>query len=183
MYALVNGEKTAAAPLLRGQCPGCDGLVIPKCGSIKRWHFAHSANIDCDPWYEGETDWHLDWKALFPKEFVEITIGRHRADISLSGYVIEFQHSPISPEQLRERQAEYKRVVWVFDASTRKIELRTREISSEVVRTGWDRAVDWAEENGFDNPEAFADNVGDDWEDERDVIYEKPEVSSYRTFR
>lgn len=49
LYALVEGEKTMAAPNLRGHCPGCLARVIPKCGEIKRWHFAH------EPIYEEET--------------------------------------------------------------------------------------------------------------------------------
>lgn len=183
LYATVEGEKTAAAPNLRGQCPGCLAAVIPKCGEIKRWHFAHVASAECDPWHEGETEWHLEWKSLFPKANVEVKVGSHRADVHLDRFVIEFQHSPISPEQIRERQIAYKRVLWVFDASVRNIELRPRLIRKEVIETGYDKALAWAEENGLDNPDAYADRVGDDWGDTYEPIYEEETVSPYRTFR
>ena len=43
----------------------------------------------------------------------------HRADVCISGYVIEFQHSPISCEEFNERNWFYrsceKKVIWIFD--------------------------------------------------------------------
>src|SRR3989338_2187743 len=55
-------------------CPICDSKVIPKCGSINVWHFAHESLKDCDTFSEGETEWHIDWKNEFPKEQQEITL-------------------------------------------------------------------------------------------------------------
>ena len=46
-------------------CPICDSKVIPKCGSINVWHFAHESLKDCDTFSEGETEWHIDWKNEF----------------------------------------------------------------------------------------------------------------------
>ena len=54
-----------------------------------------------------------------------ITI-RHRADVCINGYVIEFQHSPISNTKFNERCWFYRRagykVVWIFDFMDADIE-------------------------------------------------------------
>jgi len=85
------------------------------------WHWAHSVDTTCDIWGE-ETEWHLNWKAQFPKELAEISIEnngiKHRADICFPNEtVIEFQHSSLSVEEIRERENFYKNMIWIFDVS------------------------------------------------------------------
>jgi|LakMenE01Jun11ns_1017448.scaffolds.fasta_scaffold9882139_3 hypothetical protein len=108
--------KTAATPGARGECPGCDGELIAKCGSIVQWHWAHTI-ADCDPWSEPETEWHVKWKDCFPKEFQEVVVDNHRADVLVASHAIEFQHSPISYDDIREREMHYDRLTWVLDGS------------------------------------------------------------------
>jgi hypothetical protein len=134
LYAIVEGAKSRAAPNSKGICSGCLGAVIPKCGQIKVWHFAHARGIDCDPWHEGESAWHLEWKALFPKECVEIPLGEHRADVFfdsgdpfVDSTTIEFQNSPINPEEIQEREEFYRergRLIWIFNAAKWHLSLR-----------------------------------------------------------
>lgn len=88
LYAIGQGDdKLPAAPGLHAICPVCGGEVLAKCGKIVSWHWAHVSGKDCDDWYEPETEWHLRWKKLFPKEYVEVTINRkgkrHHADVCL----------------------------------------------------------------------------------------------------
>lgn len=113
-------KKILASPGEYAYCPYCDGDVVAKCGDINIWHWAHMPGCICDSWSEGETAWHLDWKSRFPPDTVEITVTkddiRHRADVIINGVVVEFQHSHISPEQIRERESFYgKNMIWVFD--------------------------------------------------------------------
>lgn len=117
MYALSPvGSRIAPSPGQSGVCPCCKAPVIPKCGEINIWHWAH-ASADCDPWSEPETDWHYNWKLQFPDEWREVTVGDHRADICTpNGVVVEFQKSSISPAEIAERELEYERMAWVFDA-------------------------------------------------------------------
>jgi len=92
--------------------------VLAKCGAIVVHHWAHLADLDCDPWWEHETEWHRAWKALFPVERVEVAIGDHRADIvAASGAVIELQNSAIAPAEIVERERVYRRMVWVLNAA------------------------------------------------------------------
>ena len=121
LYALVNGEKVQASPGLRGTCPDCKGLMIAKCGTVMPHHWAHQSLADCDSWYEGETAWHLSWKARFPMACSEVSITkdgvRHRADVQFpEGCVLEIQHSSISPEDIQAREAFYGDMCWLFDA-------------------------------------------------------------------
>lgn len=116
-----HGNKIKAQPGVKAICPCCESEVVSKCGQVKIWHWAHTSKRECDPWYVGESDWHLGWKSLFPPENVEVVIERngkkHRADVLLNnGEVIEFQHSSISITELQERNDFYGTVHWVFDA-------------------------------------------------------------------
>ncbi len=117
IYALVDGAKSEAWPGGEATCPTCQALLVAKCGDINAWHWAHRTTADCDPWHEGESDWHLSWKRLVRPEFCEVRMGPHRADIvGHAGLVVELQHSNISPAEISERESFYRRMIWLFDA-------------------------------------------------------------------
>lgn len=70
----------------------------------------------------GESKWHKEWKLAFPVEQREQTFlnhmegFHHRADVfTTCGTAIEFQHSPISVAELRQREAFYPKMIWVLD--------------------------------------------------------------------
>lgn len=114
-FAQKEGKRIFPNPLEKDAvCPLCKAPVIGKCGKIKIWHWAHKSNKECDPWADGETDWHLNWKGEFPQEMQEVIIGKHRADIKMNGIVLEFQKSPLSSEQINEREEFYDKMVWIF---------------------------------------------------------------------
>lgn len=109
-----------AQPMTRGYCPSCGDNLMPKCGTVNVWHWAHRGDSDCDQWAEGETEWHIDWKNnIAPYGEVERILGNHRADAIVRKTVIEFQHSAISADKVLEREQHYKeqgfRVLWVID--------------------------------------------------------------------
>lgn len=114
--------------MLKAKCSGCGDDVIAKCGEIKIWHWAH-VNKECDSWYEPESAWHIGWKSLAPPDNQEVVIGPHRADIRTSkGTVIELQHSPISPEEIREREQFYGDMIWIFDASAFSVRMDMEKV-------------------------------------------------------
>jgi len=123
-YANLNDERIEPKKGIVGAvCPICGELVIPKCGSVKMHHWAHKTKQNCDPWWESETEWHRKWKDCFSKEFQEIimydneTGEKHVADVKTkTGFVIEFQHSPMKREEQISRENFYKNMVWVIDA-------------------------------------------------------------------
>lgn len=123
-YALLNNKRIEPQKGIKDAiCPCCGELVIPKCGDIKIHHWAHKSKENCDPWWENETEWHRQWKDNFHKECQEIvmhdeTTGeKHVADIKTqTGIVLEFQHSPISPEEQYSREQFYKNMIWIVDA-------------------------------------------------------------------
>ncbi len=120
LYAEADGEKWMAEPGLAGICPGCRAPMVPKCGSLKEWHWAHKAGSDCDPWSEPIGPWHLSWQTPLRPEYVEVPKQPHRADImGNGGVVIELQHSSISPEEIQRRETFYGNMVWLFDATFR----------------------------------------------------------------
>lgn len=124
-----DGIRIEASPHSSATCPSCRAIVIPKCGSIVTWHWAHQASPDCDPWFEHETEWHLGWKKIVERRFCEVVIGPHRADIrGPDGVVTELQHSSISPEEIAERERFYGNMRWIFDVSecADRFSLRTR---------------------------------------------------------
>ncbi len=104
--------------------------MIPKCGEQRVWHWAHKRGRSCDEWWENETEWHRDWKGKFPtdwQEFVQHSGSgeRHIADVKTdNGWVLEFQHSYIKPDERRTRDAFYRpKLVWVVNGLRRRTDL------------------------------------------------------------
>jgi competence protein CoiA len=130
-FANAENMRLEAKPGMGGTCPDCGGNVIAKCGEYRLWHWSHIGRRDCDSWSEPETPWHRGWKGLFPKDTQEIicrseTDESHRADVkTLMGLIIEFQRSPIAPDEQRNREAFYgDRLVWVLDGTRLAGDLR-----------------------------------------------------------
>lgn len=118
LLALRGGERVPATPDGWATCPTCDEELLPKCGSIVAWHWAHLAN-DCDPWSEPESQWYLDWKAYASR--CEVTMKQegvhHRADIvTKNNVVVELQHGYLPVSKIRERELFYRRMIWLYDA-------------------------------------------------------------------
>jgi hypothetical protein len=122
-FALVDGQRQEAQPKLSAICPGCDQPMIAKCGEVRMPHWAHRSAVLCDPWWENETEWHRNWKDQFPEDWQECVYRaedgeKHIADVRTDqGWVIEFQHSSIKPDERRSRDAFYKKLVWVVNAA------------------------------------------------------------------
>jgi competence CoiA-like predicted nuclease len=151
IWAISNQERIKAEPNKTALCDICGKQLIPKCGSIKVWHWAHRSNNNCDAWSEHETRWHIDWKNEFPKEQQEIVIEKevkidlldghkrnmgfelhkqkHRADIKINNLIIELQNSSISSEEIIERENYYGHLIWLLNGATigRGIEIRERK--------------------------------------------------------
>ena len=124
LYAIdETNTRIKARPSCKALCPLCKKEVIAKCGEINTWHWAHKSAIECDTWAEGETEWHLSWKSIVKKEFCEVKIGNHRADIKGFCGVIELQNSPISTSEIKERENHYKNMIWLFKADNYHISL------------------------------------------------------------
>jgi competence protein CoiA len=130
LYAEVDGQKQLAKTGLVGFCPGCGAPMIPKCGELKTWHWAHRAGRDCDPWSEPMGPWHLSWQEPLLPAYVEVLLPPHRADIvGKGGVVVELQHSSISTEQIRGREEFYGSMIWLFDATFRFRVVRSGELA------------------------------------------------------
>ena len=126
-FARVNGQRQKAQPKLSGECPACGHPMNAKCGKERKriWHWAHKSSRHCDHWWENETDWHRAWKDQFPEHWQEVVQEaengeKHIADVKTNqGWVIEFQHSYIKPEERRSRDDFYQKLVWVVDGTRR----------------------------------------------------------------
>lgn len=124
-FALVNNQRQEAQPSLEGLCLGCGSPMVARCGEVRIKHWAHKGTRRCDSWWENETEWHRSWKNQFPIGWQEIVHHaenneRHIADIKTQeGWVIEFQHSYIKPEERRSREGFYKKLIWIVDGTRR----------------------------------------------------------------
>lgn len=142
-YAIVNDEKREAERGLTGACPICEVPVKPRCGRIRVPHWYHPPGHFDHRW-EPETEWHRNWKNLFPKECQEVCHRaengeRHLADVkTVHGQVLEFQNSPISEEERASREAIYRPLMcWVVNGLKAKNDrrkffeaLRLRKVAS-----------------------------------------------------
>jgi len=123
-----------ASPDKQFYCPFCKQPLLQRRGDIREHCFAHypekSERIygyrKCtETWHYDKTQWHIDWQRKFPKECYEVIVEyngkRHIADVLINNTVIEFQHSPISAEEFRDRNEFYSKcgyeVIWLFDLS------------------------------------------------------------------
>lgn len=125
-YALTaDHHRVHALDAEKGQeyyCPVCGNQVIPRQGGVNSWHFAHVTSC-VDDWKYDMSEWHRNWQNRFPESTREVVIEykgeSHRADILTGGYVIEFQHSPITSTEFERRNLFYTKagykVIWVFD--------------------------------------------------------------------
>jgi hypothetical protein len=126
-FACIN-EEIRTVPVFSGQrafCRLCGGELIGKCGEINIWHWQHFRGGECDAWKEGETEWHLNWKANFPDNWQEVIIEKsgekHIADVRTeNGIVIEFQNSSINASTIQTREGFYGRMIWVVNAKSFK---------------------------------------------------------------
>lgn len=138
-FALVNGERKEAEPSFQGKCIVCGSPTLAKCGEIRANHWAHKGQRRCDPWWESETDWHRAWKNQFPNDWQEIVHfaesgEKHIADVKTErGWVLEFQHSHIKPQERRSREDFYKKLIWVVDGNRR---VKDKKRFLEVVGEG-----------------------------------------------
>ena len=123
LYAEHEEEWVKARPGAEATCPMCGEPVKAFCGEIQAWHWRHEHTRDCDSWGDPETKWHRAWKETVRPAYREVTIrgaqATHRADMrTADGLVIELQHSSISSEEIRAREAFYgAKMIWVVDAS------------------------------------------------------------------
>lgn len=103
-------------------CPLCHKKVVLRKGLVNINHFAHQSRCD-DTWNYDMSEWHSEWQKQFPKKNQEVVVKfngeKHRADVMACGYVIEFQHSPITADEFNVRNQFYlnygKKVIWIFD--------------------------------------------------------------------
>jgi len=123
-FALFNDERIEANKGAKGVCPSCGSELIAKCGEVYIHHWAHKKKCD-DHWWENETEWHRNWKNQFPEDWQEVihrdeTGEKHIADVKTSeGWVIEFQHSYLEPDERRARDNFYNKLIWVVDGTRR----------------------------------------------------------------
>ncbi len=131
-------------------CPECGEELIIKKGKIKVHHFAHKANSQCnDGWHYDMSEWHSSWQDKFPIETQEVVKKHngktHRADVLIESIktVIEFQHSPLSPDEFHERTIFYRnlgyKVIWLFDVFTQYEDETLREHDSKNDIFIWSR--------------------------------------------
>ena len=84
--------------------------MLARCGSKKVWHWAHKGRRHYDHWWENETEWHRNWKNIFPTDWQEVpardgTGELHIADIKTPhSLVLEFQHSAIKLDEVKNAQ-------------------------------------------------------------------------------
>jgi competence CoiA-like predicted nuclease len=126
-FALFDNEKIEAKVGIEAKCQGCLQPVIAKCGNIRIHHWSHKRKVNCDNWWETETEWHRNWKNKFPIDWQETvftdekTSEKHIADVCTDkGFVVEFQHSYINVQERISRETFYKNLVWVVDGTRLK---------------------------------------------------------------
>lgn len=122
----MNNNRISAEDAVKSgeyRCPICSSKVILRQGKINVSHFAH-ASAECeDKWNYDMSEWHYSMQEYFDVTQREVIVRHngqvHRADVLLGNKIIEFQHSPISYDEIAERNNFYRsagyQIAWVFD--------------------------------------------------------------------
>lgn len=126
-------------------CQICHEQLIIKRGSIKAHHFAHQSNSECDGWSHDMSEWHHNWQLCFPeinREVVLISGGKmHIADILINNTVVEFQHSPMSPDEFDDRNRFYTslgyKIIWLFDLTEEMSRGSIKELDNNFNKYKW----------------------------------------------
>lgn len=167
-------EKVLVEESDTGFCPGCKSKLVARKGVINIWHWAHKSKA-CDFDIKPETVWHLGWKKKFPKEWCEVPLGRHRADVLLpSGRVIEFQSGYLSYWDATSRLDQYKKIIWILDGNRFSDRFHTKQ-KEDFYTFKWkyprkfvedlkgDRYIDFTETENMDIFEIQFLNKGRGW--------------------
>jgi hypothetical protein len=127
-------------------CPGCEGPMRAKRGDLVVWHWAHKPDPNRECYHEGETAWHLGWKARADDPArVEVSVGRRRADVLTPyGWAVEFQHSPLTPHDVTSRESDWgRRMVWLWDGleahESGRLQVYKREAKQTYFTFAWSR--------------------------------------------
>lgn len=121
-----NGNNVSIKDALSTQkyfCPHCNAELIQRKGQIKTHHFAHKPKGECPYSHREMSLWHLEWQSHFDIEQCEVYCCSNDevciADVLINDTVIEFQHSPISYEEISRRTFFHSRhnrkIIWLFD--------------------------------------------------------------------
>lgn len=95
-------------------------------GLKNRPYFRHKNSCDLDP--HPMTKWHCEWQGNFPNTEIEYKkkntqIKDRRADVSLENsiYNLEFQHSAIELQEVKNRKKDYglhnREIIWIIDGN------------------------------------------------------------------
>lgn len=98
-------------------CPNCRTAVIGRRPKISVDHWAHVSKGDCLGCNEPMTQWHRDWQDCYPLECRERRVKHHIADVMIDDFVIEFQHSSLTGDKIKSREATYRHLAWVLDVT------------------------------------------------------------------
>jgi competence protein CoiA len=162
-FALINNERREAEKGISGSCPTCNQVMIAKCGNTIIHHWSHKGKLECDPWWENETEWHRAWKNKFINDWQEIshtdpiTGEIHRADVKTpKNLVIEFQNSPIQNEERKSREIFYKNMIWIVNGTR-----RTKDHEKFSIEVEWLSRLDGNENELVTEKEAFRSPLAD----------------------
>lgn len=124
IVARLDGQLARAVAGARGECPECRNAVYARLPENAIRHWAHmplpdGETRDCTNDAGEMSEWHRAWQDLRADvACIEVYRDGFRADaINEAGIVIEFQHSPISPEAVAAREAHWGRGMWVLDGT------------------------------------------------------------------
>jgi hypothetical protein len=102
-------------------CPICKLDLVLAIYTNEKNRYRHKANTGCTYGQNQINDWHIEWQAKFKNTEINYPELGLRADVVLkNGLILELQNSPISWVELRNRESNYKKMVWLFNLTNEK---------------------------------------------------------------
>lgn len=121
-----NGNRIHISEYKGGSVYCLDGHpLIAKRGDVRMHHFSHRSGCKCR-YSSNKGIWHTTFQDRADKDRQEVRMEKdgkvHIADVYVPPYIVEYQHSPISRDDITDRETFYTSLghllIWVFDVST-----------------------------------------------------------------
>jgi hypothetical protein len=142
-----TGPARPTLTLRSATCPTCDAAVVARTGPYVIWHWAHlPGDTNCPRAGDGESQWHLRWKAAAfdAGHAIEFTDHPHRTDIfTTRGTAIEAQRSSITAHDIAARERHWQDLAWLVDGDQPWRSGHLRVVLRHAPIDDTRRAVEW----------------------------------------
>lgn len=125
----INGDYVWVTSQEQGYCPDCNEKLITKSGAQVAAYYSHLPSTYCRIASGEKTEWHIIWQSKFDKTEIYSKDKKNIADVMLkNGTVLEFQNSNIDLLTMRQREAQWDKMIWLFNLTNSQVKITNNKM-------------------------------------------------------